>query len=131
MNADQGLCFLAGGLIDRGARIFAIGQDFGGELELVRFSLWSCLDERFGEEQVCAVERAVVLIVKRFQHIFVLRRGGGFNERGCDGAVGKNAEESCEWEFLLEVEEDEEDEVGVSAFESFVECDFVFFHRKE
>ena len=84
--------------------------------------------ECFGEEEVCAVKGAVVLVVEGFEEVFVLGCGGGFDKGGGDRAVGEGAEEGGERELLSEVEEDEEDEVGVAAFEGFVEGDLVFFH---
>ncbi len=89
------------------------------------------MGEGFGEEQVGAVEGAVVLVVEGFEQVLVLGGGGGFDECGGDGAAGEDAEEGGEGEFLFEVQEDEEDEVGVAAFERFVERDLVFFHGEE
>lgn len=131
LHADQSLGFLAGGSVDAGAGVFAVGQDLGGELQLVGFGLWGGLGQRFGEEQVGAVEGAVILVVEGFEQVFVLGGGGGFDECGGDGASSEHAEEGGEGEFLFKVQEDEEGEVGVSAFERFVERDLVFFHGEE
>jgi len=131
LDADQSLGFLAGGFVDAGAGVFAVGEDLGGELQLVGFGLRGGLGEGFGEEQVGAVEGAVVLVVEGFEQVFVLGGGGGFDKCGGDGAAGEYAEEGGEGEFLFEMQEDEEDEVRVSAFERFVERDLVFFHGEE
>lgn len=131
LRADQGLGFLACGFEDCGAGVFVIGQDLGREFQLVRFRLRGCLREGFREEEVCAVQGAVVLVVEGFEHVFVLGGGGSFDEGGGDGAVGEDAKEGCKGEFLSEVQEDEEYEVSIAALEGFVESDFVFFHGEE
>ena len=85
----------------------------------------------FAEEEVCAVKAAVVLVVEVFEEVGVLSSCAAFNQGGCEGAVGENAEEGGEREFLFEVQEDEEDEVGVEGLDGFVESQLVFFHREE
>ena len=112
-------------------RVFGVGERFGGQFELIEFLRSGVLGEGGGEEEVGGGEQAVVLVVEVFEEGGVVGGGGGFDERGGEGPGGEQAEEGCEREFGFQVQEYEEDEIRVPAFDGLVEGKGIFFHGEE
>ena len=131
LHAEEGLCVGERALVEEGGGVFGVGEGFGGEFELVEFLRGGGLGEGGGEEEVGGWEQAVVLVVEVFEEGGVVGGGGGLDERGGEGPGGEQAEEGRQGKFGFEVQEHEEDEVRVAAFDGFVEGEGVFFHGEE
>ena len=71
------------------------------------------------------------MVVEVLEKGRVIRGSGGLDKGGSKSARGDKAEEGGEGKFGFEMEEYEEDKIGVARFYGFVEGDGIFFHGEQ